>query len=371
MNHRGLVILAVCGALLAGTWWYCSRSPSRNASVASLRELLPGIASGGLEEAQQAKAAAARDWGGSLPVVLDMLADGNWRLRAVACEILAARGDSNFVPLLLARASDTDWRVRAAAFDGLGRFRPLQAAAPMMNTPLDQREEVLLSWLASYDASARRPLAEELCEVYANAAHVEFGRPMTQRCLSCHAGAAPQPFEASAACTECHRDIYQRWAGSAHANSLSHLRLATVDANTRSPGFVDFGAVRGIGCTECHRVVGARPQPASLAASTRPDWSPAGPASRAAACPFVFSAAEPASESCRRCHAETYQQWRTWQGRPHPMRLDWPPGQIDLRAEGDQRSCADCHMREAPFQEGRMVKDHAWSARRDPAFLRA
>lgn len=273
MNRKGAIILVVCAAALVGVWRFRDSYRTRQAPDASLGDLLPEIAAGQAEAVSRAKAVAARDWPSGLPIVVGMLVDDNWRLRAVACEILASRGEEALLPLVLPRASDTDWRVRAAAFEAMGQFRRFEGGTPMKNTPLDDRERLLLDWLADRDAHSARPLAPEICELYARAGPVEFGRPLAARCLRCHAGASPQPFDAGAACGRCHKAAHAQWAGSAHANSLSHLRLSTVDANTRSPAVVDWGAVRGIGCTECHRVRGGgAATSASGASAARAGW---------------------------------------------------------------------------------------------------
>jgi hypothetical protein len=386
MKPRAAIILAVCVAVLALAWWVDHRRPTPRPPDGSLGDVSGDLAAGRPEAFQRVKAAAARDWPGSLPSVVGMLAADNWRLRAVACEIVSARQDGNLLPLLISRASDADWHVRAVAFDALGRIRPFAGPAPMANTPLAQREETLLAWVeaedarSAADAESAQPLAGELCEIYANDAHVEFGRPLTDRCLRCHAGTQPQPYEAAGACEQCHPAIHRQWGGSAHANSLTHLHLITVDPNTRSPQVVDFGAVKGIGCTECHRldgpgqVVATSPAPAAEA-SAMPGSAPVAgsalaSASRPAGCPYRFAAAQPAGDSCRRCHASADVQWRSWQSRPHPVRLDWPPGQIGVQAGGDRRTCVDCHMRPRGPEASQETKDHAWAARRDPAFLR-
>jgi len=217
---------------------------------------------------------------------------------------------------------------------------------------------MLLEALDAHDARAARPLGPDLCELYANDRFVEFGRPLAARCLDCHAGAKPQPFDAAKACADCHGEIHRRWSGSAHAQSLSHLRLSTVSAETRQPQAMDFGPIRGITCQECHR-------PTNDAAVRLP-----ADAARPAACPYTFQADTRPGGPCARCHATTAAEWQAWLKGRQPRPARWPPGQIDTEYRGDTRTCADCHMPRPADVGEKAPPRHDWSVRRDLRRLR-
>jgi hypothetical protein len=336
--------------------------------LASLADLIGEIAAGRPEALEEARLAAARDWTTAAPTLAAMLHHDEPRVRAAACAILAASPDEGRLGMLLPRASDSDWRVRMAAFHALaaaGRFQ----GEPLRDTPLDEREAILLAWLDAHDAASAAPLGRDLCELYAGDRHVEFGRPLAARCLVCHAGAAPAPFMASETCGNCHGRTYQEWSGSAHAQSLSHLRLATVNPTTREPQQMDFGEVRGIGCRECHRPAAepSAPIPQDRAPTTGSNATRTG----LTACPFRFAADAAASESCARCHASTAAEWRAWLKGPQPRIATWPPGEIQTDRRGDTRTCVDCHMPAGRVSEGKAEEHaHTWAARRDVERLR-
>ena len=350
---RILCAMILCGICLL-LWIWLS---GRETPPATLGELIGQIGRGEPGAVARAKSAAAKSWSESLPLLQGMVRSANWRLRAAACEILGEREDPNLAHVLVPRCSDSDWRVRAAAFAALGRLTPLRDPALLRDVPLDDRERVLLHWLDAHDDRMRSALAAELCELYAEPGHVEIGRPLAQRCLSCHAGAPPTPFAATDACVSCHRRIHAQWAVSAHGQSLSHLQLKTIDPATREAKWMDFGQVRGITCTECHR-------PPS------PDTGPASAATRPQGCPFAFRPVTSPMESCLRCHAATYRQWLAWRKGVQPRRATWPPGHLDLRYRGDTRGCVDCHMRRLRRPDGPGPRDHRWAARRDVDLLR-
>ncbi len=279
----------------------------------------------------------------------------NGQVRVNACVLAADQRDAAALAAVFPHAGDRDYFVRARAFGALSRFYPVSFPFPQRNTPLDQRERDLLVWLEEYDSLRGHSLGEQLCELYAGTDQLEFGTPLSTRCLTCHAGVPSVAFDAADACRSCHEEIHRDWSGSAHANSLSHLHLMTVDARTRQSRWMEFGAVRGIGCTECHR-------PAALPARALQTQ----PADDRCAYEFVSSPA--AAESCARCHREIHRQWRQWTSMSHPRRLEWPPGGIDS-VDADTRTCVDCHMPTAP--DGRRgLRDHRWSARRHPDLLR-
>jgi len=352
-----LVMLAafILGGVFLAALLMLAHSESRE-SPAALSDLVADITAARPEAVNQAKAVAARDWPASAPAVSAMLAHDDARVRAAACIILADHLDEKGLAALLPRAGDTDWRVRLAAFQALSGAQPL-AGEVLRDTPLDERETLLLQWLDTHDAKPAAPLGPDLCELYAGDRHVEFGRPLAARCLACHAGAQPAPFAANDVCAGCHAADHADWAGSAHAQSLSHLHLATVSPDTRQPEQMSFGEVRGIGCRECHRV---EKEPAA----------PPEDAAGLAACPFRFRADVKSADACRRCHASTAAEWEAWLKGPQPRVATWPPGQIEMDRRGDTRTCVDCHMQARTVDGERSGRTHTWSARRDVPRLR-
>jgi len=236
---------------------------------------------------------------------------------------------------LIVLASDTDWRVRAAAFVALGRIGPVQRT-PLRDTPIDKRETRLLHWM-----DQNRPeLSAELCTVYAQPTHVRFSEVLVQRCLTCHAGPRPEPAHQPDRCAACHPTIHADWSGTAHANSLSHLRLPTVDTVTRQPGTYDFLDRKGLSCVACH-------EPRAQAVSqVQKD-----------ACVSAFT-----TSSCTTCHASTGAQWEVWTKAPHYRQAVWPPGSVELIEDVEPQSCTDCHMPDG---------GHLWGARRDIQLLRS
>jgi Cytochrome c554 and c-prime len=258
----------------------------------------------------------------------------------------AASCDGADLPALVARASDADWRVRAAAYSAISRIAPLEEP-PLRDTPIDQREKLLLGWLDRHAPG----LADDLCEVYAQADYLRFGKALVERCQVCHAGPRPTPRFADTSCTSCHGQAHRQWAGTAHANSLSHLRLATVDPITRQQGVFDFGQRKGMSCIACHE-----PQPPSApvhgtAAVT--DTATAGHKSTQNAWDFKTVA-------CGVCHTQAQSQWQAWRDAPRYRRAAWPPGSVELAGD-EPLGCVDCHMPNG---------DHLWAARRDIDLLR-
>ena len=354
-KRRWAPILAGVLMLLAASVWIAlavdrHRRPDHGA--ADLEQLIAAIERGDPRAPAQAKALATRDWPASDQAVQAMFAHASWRVRAAACDIVGEVAGPDWVAMLVPRCSDAHWRVRDTATRALADIRPLDGPLPMRNTPLEHREQWLLSWLDAYDEDADNPLGPEICELYADAAHMELGAPLARRCLACHAGRSPQPFSASDECAGCHGRVHADWENSAHAQSLSHLRLTTVDPASREAQPMDFGPVRGIACTECHAV---DPSP-----STRP----ASPADR---CAVRFDDRAPAADSCARCHATTHRQWQAWLKGPQARRAVWPPGQVETGIRGDTRTCVDCHM---PPDPRTGLRAHRWSVRRDRRFLR-
>ena len=250
------------------------------------------------------------------------LADADPARRAAACRHAG-------VARLIARAGDTDWRVRAAAFAALDRIAQLDVL-PMRDTPMAQRERVLLRWIEQNVPD----LQADLCELYADPAYIEFGQTLVERCLTCHAGPQPAPELSPAQCVACHERAHAEWKASAHARSLSHLQLPTVDPDTRRSALYDFGTRTGMSCVACHE-----------------------PAGEHAACLATFR-----TVACASCHAEADAQWRQWLVGEQPRRVVWPPGTITFARATDTRGCIDCHMPDG---------EHRWDARRSLEMLRS
>lgn len=359
------LLLLIAGAAILLCWLVRTQPASTQAGAASLDDCIADVAAGRPGAVARARAAANADWPAGLAAVAAMLDHDNWRVRAAGCELLAARRDGTLLALILPRASDADWRVREAAF---GVLAPAPSDRPHRNTPLAERERVLLAWLAARDEAAEPPLLPELCELYASARHVEFGRPLIARCLRCHAGTEPKPPAAQQACAKCHPAVHQQWLASAHAQSLTHLHLTTIDPASRQAKAVDFGELRGIGCHECH----PPPLPAAERAGRPSGPSPVSLPADAprGSCALKRSRPADTAELCAPCHRHPYRQWRAWRAGDQPRRAIWPPGQLELHFRGDRRGCADCHMppgRTPTGPGGR--RDHGWAARRDHRLL--
>jgi len=242
------------------------------------------------------------------------------------------------------------------AIGALSRVQPPPLSLPQKFIPIDERDRWLLAWLDEYAAHTGSAIDSQLCEIYASAVRVEFGKPLAARCLGCHAGRSPAAFSINDACAECHAAIYAQWTESAHAQSLSHLHLATPNPARDQVVWMDFGEVHGINCTECHPVSGQRSAATATAGVEGPPR-----------CAYEFAAGEAAASSCARCHASSHAEWLAWRDRPHPRRPEWPPGQVDLDVRDDERTCMDCHM----VSSHGGPRDHRWAARRDREMLRA
>jgi hypothetical protein len=171
---------------------------------------------------------------------------------------------------------------------------------------------------------------------------------MMTRCLTCHVGTRPPAGAAGADCAACHKTQYLQWRGTAHAQTLSHVHIPTVNPVTRQSEPYNFGDLHGMECVACHQLAAA---PATAPAT---------------GCKHHFVPGS-AAESCARCHGSTDAQWRTWLAGPQPSRLDWPPGQVSLQTRGQKTTCVDCHM--PLLERDARARDHRWAARREPAFL--
>lgn len=71
----------------------------------------------------------------------------------------------------------------AVAFEALSRIHPFQVSGSLRDIPLEQRERLLLEWLAAYDAHVGedKSLGPILYELYTDAAHVQLGRLLVER----------------------------------------------------------------------------------------------------------------------------------------------------------------------------------------------
>ena len=345
------VVIVLIGCL-AG-WWVIRSADSQT----DLLALIPEIEKGNTKAVRQAKTIALRDWNKNRQIVLEMLFVDSWAIRATGCQIISAHGDAAFLPLIIPRCSDADWRVRAAAFEALRAFHDIGIPTPLRDTPLAAREKWLIAWMQSYENTNGIDLARDICDFHYRPVHAEFGKPLANQCLRCHAGAfanqLPKPFEDNQTCAQCHSVIYQQWASSAHAQSLSHLRLATVNPDTGKPEYMNFGKIHGISCTSCH----SNSDVAGL--------------SKIKKCPLGFVAVSGNAMDCAKCHSSTSEQWKSWSKDPHPRKATWPPGQIDLKSSDDTRSCTDCHMKSMAVDDKTGVKRHSWSARRNLPLLRS
>lgn len=239
---------------------------------------------------------------------------------------------------LVTHTSDNDWRVRAAAYAELAKHAPLENV-PLRDTPIDEREAIILDWLDRNEPG----YASDMCQWYTRLEHLRFGGTLVRRCMACHAGAEPTPRFIDTSCTACHETVHQQWSGTAHANSLSHLPLITIDPATRQQKPFVFGERKGMSCVACH-------EPVEPAASAPVKGEQDG------VCLASFEAV-----SCGTCHSQTQTQWRAWLETPRYRKATWPPGSLELADEESGR-CADCHM---PGGE------HLWGARRDIPLLRS
>ncbi len=337
LKRRHIALAVVVLGLLGAAWWAVRTPPAP--AYERFDEWLIAIDRVETRAFVEARRWAAADWPRMVEHLPRLAEHSDPRVRALCCELLAERPTAALQALLLARASDRDWRVRSAAYRALKQLGGAVEPLPMRDTPLAQRERAVLAWL-----QRQAPVAPgELCEVYAADRHLQFGQTLAERCAACHARSATHTLTDGADCASCHGAIAQQWADSSHAQSLSHLRLNTVDPASRQPVAWSWGERRGIACGVCHEAksVAAPPQPG--------------------ACRYEFEAQKVA---CATCHAAAEAQWRRWLTGRQPRRASWPPGAIDLERRGDRQTCTDCHMPDTPA--GRA---HHLTARRDPALL--
>lgn len=365
-SRSGFRLLGV-GVLLLVTLaaWSLRRSHAQLRPPAGFDELLTAMVKGDKRAVDRVRSAAA-EHPEILPTLIQAaLTQESPYARADGCELLFDRG-AEWLPLLIPRVSDANWMVRMKAIGAVSRVHAPPQILPQRYMPIDQRDEWLLAWIDDYSAKTGHDLTGQLCEFYWDLRFVEFGRPLANRCLTCHAGREPADYATNDVCASCHAGIYAQWSGSAHAQSLSHLHLVTPNPDSSGVNWIDFLPVRGISCGECHRIQGRR-------ATTGPTERDRNVSPQTGQCAYVFDKSSPAGESCARCHASIRDEWRLWLKGRQPRRAEWPPGQVDVENSGDSRTCVDCHMSrlgDRPDDHGQAPRDHRWGARRDLPFLR-
>ena len=255
MNHysqyriillQALALSCVVGGVSMFLW--LGDSGDEAISQLTAERLSSMVASGEANRLERAMGVIEEDWPEHSEVVYGLFGDEDWRLRVVACQLLPRGAGRVGLTAVLARALDIDWRVRACAYETLGRLTGVSLAVPLRDTPMSEREEMLLAWLGRVGDEFGGGVEGELCEVFADAAYLEFGKPMVDRCLECHVGSLRGSAEEVGSCVDCHSEIVREYAGSSHRQSLTHLQLRTVDSQTREPGYYDFGSLRGIDC---------------------------------------------------------------------------------------------------------------------------
>ena len=182
MQTGVIVVVLILISILIWLAWP-NRTPDPKPNAKTLAELIEPINRNEPDAVRQAEEVAGHEWPQSIPVLQKMLLHDGWRVRWAACKILSDRNNRRFLPLLLPRCSDRDWRVRAVAFEALSRIHPLPVSASLRDTPLEQRERLLLEWLAAYDAHVGedKSLGPILYELYADAVHVQLGRLLSER----------------------------------------------------------------------------------------------------------------------------------------------------------------------------------------------
>jgi HEAT repeat protein len=96
------------------------------------------------------------------PLVVDMLRSSRAEVRAAACAWMGKHRQAELARwVLFPRMSDQDWRVRAAAFDAVQQMAGAtpnapKADAPLRDTPVDQREPIILGWINAWRTAATR-----------------------------------------------------------------------------------------------------------------------------------------------------------------------------------------------------------------------
>jgi hypothetical protein len=343
----------------------------------------------------------------SQAVVRDMLHSTRAELRAAACAWMGKHRQAQLAALtLFPRMSDQDWRVRAAAFEAAQQIAGAAPAtpkgdAPLRDTPVDQREPVILAWINGWRTSGDvLPALADHCELYADAGgHWLTGTKLAASCLACHAPPDRFATDDFAACASCHKQAHAEWSGSAHARSTSHLNLARINDQTKQVERFAYGPREGLVCTTCHVPV-ARGEP-SPSARTRGEGGGEGQGARGVERTLVHESRSPLSPAispayreererpagteslfvshrfvpataaaCAACHGDTQAEWNVWRANPRPVASHWLPGEVTWDEEGEPQSCVACHLkRRSPRDEPGLR--HDFGARRDVPFMRA
>ena len=313
-------------------------------------QIVQGIVDDDPGAVARAAGAVATSRSAARPAVEAMLNHEHWRVRAAACRLLGEQEERVQVALLVPRATDRDWRVRAAAHVALAAVTGRALPTPHRDTPMAERERTLLAWLDERGQQDDDQVRADLCELYADPRHVLLGRPMVAQCLSCHGGRPSQDAMAAARCAGCHRPHVTSWSTSAHAGSLTHLELWTVDADTRTTRRIDLSAHPAMGCAACHAMRGSGPDTEAPSAAA------------GQVCPVAVAPVQDVSRTCAGCHRSAWLQWRRGLQGPQPRRVLWPRRQVQSDGPADERACLDCHMSAG-------AEDHGFAARRNAPFL--
>ena len=280
-------------------------------------------------------------------------------VRAAACTTIGREHQVQFAGAIWPRLSDDDWRVRAAGFEALHDLAGdrVRFNAPLRDTPVEQRERIILDAMSQWRKHDVLTPLPRLCELYPTLDHWLTGPALTESCLTCHAP-SKETYSASQQCMSCHMAIHSSWFASAHSRSVSHLPLARVDPVTKKVVLWNHGQREGLDCLVCHREANAN----SVAANITPVRPPlAGTRHR-------FDRAISPSASCASCHSDVQQQWETWQSNPRPRMATWPPGAVERSSQTLAQSCVDCHMRSLATPIDKALP-HSFNTRRNPQFL--
>jgi hypothetical protein len=296
-------------------------------------------------------------------LVVEMLRSPRPEVRAAGCAWIGRQPRADLSALLVPRMSDADWRVRAAAFDALERTAghlpgAPKAPAPLRDTPVNPREDVVFAWIHGLRSAGEAiPASLDHCELYAPAGgNWLTGTKLAQSCFACHA--PPDTYAAAdfVRCADCHGGAHGDWAGSSHARSTTHLNLLRVDDRTKQVALVNPGPREGLVCTSCH-----------VPDTARNDTAPPIAGTESLVVPHRFKPGA-AAASCATCHAETQTEWATWKVQPRPRVSTWLPGEFTWDEQPDERTCVSCHMHERPKPLAGLA--HRFATRRDPTFMR-
>jgi hypothetical protein len=287
------------------------------------------------------------------PTLNTMLRASQPELRAAAAVSIGRQRQLHFVPALITRMSDDDWRVRAAAFTSFQQLAAdklhLPGIIPLRDTPVDEREQLLFSWITSWrNVKDSLPALPQLCELYATNEHWLTGTVLAEACLTCHAPKSADTYESSQRCASCHQQAHATWSSSAHALSITHLPLARVDPKTKQVAWYDYQNRSGLVCISCHTPATSNVAPTAVL-------------------PKDHHFIPVTAATCVSCHSETNEQWQRWGSSPRPTLAAWPPGEIKWSASTAPQTCITCHM--PRNSSGSKTPSHNFSARRNLPLL--